>query len=56
MRDYYSDGFNAGYGLSSLNHENDFPRTDGDRYSYERGIADGRRRADISAELDREGY
>lgn len=57
MRDYYQDGFDRGYGKNHTNYDNDFPRSDGDRYSYERGVEDGQRRREISRELDREdGY
>lgn len=54
MEDYYDDGFNAGYGRSYLNDHHDSPRTDGERYDYQRGIEDGQRRRQIADELDRE--
>jgi hypothetical protein len=53
MRDYYQDGFDAGYGKPPGGH-NDFPQTDGDAWSYRRGVEDGQRRRRISDELDRE--
>ena len=53
MRDYYKDGFDDGYG-SYRDNDGDYPSTDGDSYSYRRGLEDGRRRRDISDELDRE--
>jgi len=56
MKDYYSDGFNVGYGQSWRNNGHDYPRSAGDDYSYRRGIEDGERRRKISDELDREGY
>jgi hypothetical protein len=57
MRDYYKDGFDKGYGRNYPNYDNDYPKSDGDRYDYEQGIRDGQRRKDISRELDREdGY
>ena len=56
MEDYYNDGFNLGYGQSWRNSGHDSPQTDGDRYSFERGIEDGNRRREISQELDSRGY
>lgn len=56
MRDYYQDGFAMGYGRISTNYENDYPRNDGDSYSYRRGMEDGARRRRFSEELDRESY
>jgi hypothetical protein len=53
--DFYQDGFDDGYGRGKYG-EREYPETDGDRYSYERGVEDGRRRKSISEELDREGY
>jgi len=53
MRDYYQDGFDNGYGRDNRNYDNDYPKTDGDRYSYERGIEDGERRRKIREELDK---
>lgn len=56
MRDYYRDGFDEGYGRSSSNYENDFPKNDGDAYSYRRGVEDGQRRREISREIDRDDF
>jgi hypothetical protein len=56
MEDYYNDGFNTGYGRGYLNDHHDAPTSDGDRYSYNRGLEYGMRRRDISRELDREEY
>jgi hypothetical protein len=56
MRDYYRDGFDTGYGRTSTNYENDYPRNDGDAYSYRQGIEEGTYRRRLSEELDREGY
>ena len=55
MRDYYQDGFNDGYGNKTYG-ERECPQSDGDRYNYEQGTADGKRRKNISDELEREGY
>ena len=56
MEDFYSDGYNVGYGQSYKNDNHDYPQSDGDRYSYRRGAEDGERRRRVSDELDREGY
>jgi hypothetical protein len=56
MEDYYSDGFNAGYGQSWRNQGHEAPQSDGDRYSYRTGQEEGERRREISRELDRELY
>jgi hypothetical protein len=56
MRDYYKDGFDLGYKGSNSNYEGDYPRNDGDNYSYRRGIEEGVSRRHISEELGREGY
>ena len=56
MRDYYNDGFQQGYGRPNDNYDNDYPRSDGDRYSYRCGVEDGERRRRVSDELDRELY
>ena len=51
MDDYYSDGFDGGYGRGRKPGHS-YPQTDGDDYSYRRGVEDGRRRRGISDELD----
>ena len=56
MEDYYNDGYNAGRGWHWKNHGHDYPQTDCDRYSYERGREYGERRRRISDELDKELY
>jgi len=56
MRDYYRDGFDNGYGRPINNYERDYPKNDGDHYSYQRGLEDGIRRRRISDELDREQF
>ncbi len=56
MRDFYNDGFETGYGKRPPDGPREYPQTDGDDYSYRRGIEDGQRRRDISDELDREGW
>lgn len=53
MSDYYNDGFNDGYGRRQYG-PREYPQTDSDRYSYERGREDGERRRRISRELDDE--
>ena len=55
MRDYYSDGYDDGYGRSRID-VGDYPKTESDSYSYRCGIEEGRRRRKISDELDAEGY
>ena len=56
MRDFYDDGFNDGYGRNGSRGDRECPQTDGDKYSYQQGIEHGRRRREISDELDREMY
>jgi hypothetical protein len=53
---FYNDGFNVGRGREWLNEGHDYPRSDGDIYSYRMGVEYGERRRRISDELDREGY
>ena len=55
MRDYYQDGYDAGYGRDVYS-GGDYPETDGDWYDYQQGLEDGRRHRRISEELDREYY
>jgi hypothetical protein len=56
MNDFYGMGYNAGRGYHWKNRNREFPRTDGDRYSYERGLEHGERMRRVSDELDRELY
>ena len=56
MEDYYGDGFNAGYGHSERNSHHEFPQTDGDQYNYRQGMEEGRRKRQVSDEIDRELY
>ena len=53
MRDYYNDGYEQGYGRE-VDNEGDYPKTEGDKYDYQRGLEEGRRRRRISDEIDRE--
>lgn len=53
MEDFYQNGFDAGYGRKHYG-DREYPQTDGDKYSYEHGLDDGRRRRRIADELDRE--
>lgn len=55
MRDFYNDGFNDGYSGKTYG-DREYPRSDGDSYSYRNGLEDGMRRRDVSRELDREMY
>jgi len=55
MRDSYEDGYNDGYGNRTYG-KREYPKTDQDDYSYRQGIDDGRRRRQISDELERDGY
>jgi len=55
MRDFYNDGFDDGYGKKHYG-EREYPQTDSDKNSYERGLEEGQRRKHISEELDQEGY
>jgi len=56
MRDFYDDGFNDGYGRRSYG-DREYPQTDSDKNSYERGLEYGKLRKRISDELDEEdGY
>lgn len=48
-------GFDDGYGRSRYD-DGDYPKTDGDRYSYREGLEEGSRRRKISDKLEREGY
>ena len=52
MEDFYQDGFNDGYGRSSLNGGHSVPQTDYERASYQLGQSDGERRREIARELD----
>jgi len=56
MEDYYQDGINRGRGQDYLNSNHDYPQSDGDKYSYHRGVEEGERRREISRELEREEY
>lgn len=56
MRDYYQDGVDAGYGSNSYNCENDYPKNDGDAYSYKRGVEEGQRRREMAQEIDRDYF
>ena len=53
IRDFYDDGYNDGYGRKTFG-DREYPQTDGDKYSYERGLEYGRLRKKISDELDQE--
>ena len=57
MRDYYQDGFDLGYGRSPSGNR-DYPKTDGDDWSYRQGVEDEQNRRNIANEIDREyeGY
>jgi len=56
MGDYYNDGYDDGYGKQRSYGDRDYPQSDGDKYSYQRGLEDGIRRRRISDELDREEF
>jgi len=53
--DYYQNGWDIGYGRG-MKPGGEYPMTDCDRYSFERGLEDGQRRAEVGRELDREMY
>ncbi len=53
MPDFYNEGFNDGYGKHFYG-EREYPQSNGDRASYERGIEDGQRRGRIRDEIERE--
>lgn len=55
MRDYRQDGFNDGYGRHRDN-DGDYPQNDMDKYSYRSGYEEGRRRREISDELERDYF
>jgi hypothetical protein len=43
-RDYYDDGMRDGRGDAWRNGSEEYPASDGDRYSYRTGYEDGERR------------
>ncbi len=53
--DFYKNGYDDGYGRRNYG-DRDYPQTDGDKYSYKRGVEDGQKRKKISDELEEEGY
>lgn len=56
MEDFYQDGFNAGSGCSYINDGHDYPVTDSELWDYHKGIDYGKRRLEISRELEAQGY
>ena len=52
--DYYKDGYNIGRGHLWKNNGHEYPQTESDKYSYEKGIEEGIRKRKISDEIDRE--
>ncbi len=55
MEDFYSDGYDVGYG-NYVDNNHEYPTSDGERYDYNRGREDGERRRRIADELEYEGY
>ena len=54
MSDFYSDGFDTGYGRG-VSGEREFPVTDGEVYDYRQGMEDGQDCREMDDEFERRG-